>query len=169
MPQMAAVNSRIRLFLVVFVLVFSIVVFSIPYISRSLLLYGYVILSGLFLISLSNLRHYIPQHFSATVYDQIRIFFIQRGSLLVQVPLCLTGLQGHTSGIQISQPLFHFLIRKLQIYHGADIPQMLHALRLVAGASAGGNDAVFQIQRGIYVALDLPEALHAVFRDEFMQ
>lgn len=78
MPQMAAVNSRIRLFLVVFVLVFSIVVFSIPYIFRSLLLYGYVILSRLFLISLSNLRHYIPQHFSATVYDQIRIFFIQR-------------------------------------------------------------------------------------------
>lgn len=52
--------------------------FSVPYI---------LLLSGLFFISLSDLRNYIPQHFSVTVYDEVRIFLIQRGSLIIQIPI----------------------------------------------------------------------------------
>ena len=145
MPQMVAVSRRIRLFLVVFALVFSIVVLFVPYMIRPLLFYGYVSLSGPFFIFLSDLRHYIPQHFSAAVYDEIRIFLIQWGSLIIQIPQGLTGLQSHAPGVQIPQPFLHFLLGKLQIYHRTDLPQMLHAFRLVAGASAGSNDAVLQI------------------------
>ena len=89
-----------------------------------------------------DLVHRFLQRFSPRLNGDIRISFIKKDPLLIQLRHALPCFQRNTASLQISQPFFDLLQRNVKIDDQSVLLKTFHDPGIIDGAASRRDDGI---------------------------